>query len=146
LYNFIIKHCVEHTKHEILLWHSKYCITISPARGKKKFLKDFLPILTGVKLNAVFLLSLVYVGINVIANKAILISLISFAVSALLAGRKSLKQRVRQQQDVSNTCVSDHVGDWDGALGVRNGHAHYGSDSTSTAHTLVYGTQKVFRM
>jgi hypothetical protein len=128
------------------LWHGKYRIINSPARGKKKFLKDFLPILTGVKMNAVFLLSLVYVGINLIAKKAILISLISFAASALLTARKPLRQRVRQQQDVSNTCVTDRGGDWDGALGTRNGHALYGSDSSSTAHTLAYGTQKVFRM
>jgi len=91
-----------------------------------------------VKLNTVFLLSLVYVGINLIAKKAILISLISFAVSALLAARKPLRQRVRQQQDVRNTYVSDRGGDWNGALGAWNGHAHYGSDSSSTAHTLAY--------
>jgi hypothetical protein len=52
---------------------------------------------------------------------------------------------MRQQQDVYNTYVSDRGGDWDGALGVRKGHDHYGSDSSSTAHTLAYGTQKVFR-
>jgi len=106
---------------------------------------DLLPLLTAVKLNAVVLLSLVYAGINLIAKKAILISLISVVVSALLAARKPLRQRVRQQQDVNDTNVSGRGGDWIGALGVRNSHAHYGSDSSSTAHTLAYRTQKVFR-
>ena len=101
--------------------------------------------LNGVKLNAAVLLPLVYVGINLIAKKAILISLISFAVSALLAARKPLRQRVRQQPDVYGTNVTGRRGDWNGALGVRNSHIHYGSDSSSTAHTLTYGTQKVFR-
>ena len=127
------------------MWHSKYCIINSPARGKKKFLKDFLLILTGRKLNAVVLLSLVYVGINLIAKKAFLISLISIAVSVLLAARKPLRQRVCQQQDVYNSYVSNRGGDWEGALGVRNGHVQYGSDSSSTAHTLAYGTQKILR-
>jgi hypothetical protein len=127
------------------MWHNKYCIINSPARGKKKFLKDFLPILAGVKLNAVVVLFLFYVGINLIAKKAILVSLISFAVSALLAARKPLRQRVRQQQEVYDTYVSDRGGERDGALGVRNNYAHYGSHSSSTAHTLAYGTQKVFR-
>jgi hypothetical protein len=84
-------------------------------------------------------------GINLIAKKAILISLISFAVSALLPAKKPLRQGVRQQQDVNNTNVSDRGVDWDGALDVRNGHDHYGSDSSSTAHTLAYETQTVFR-
>ena len=79
------------------------------------------------------------------AKKAILVSLISFAVSALLEERKPLRRRVGQQQDVYSTYVGDRGGDWDGALGVWNSHAHYGSDSSSTAHTLAYGIQKVFR-
>ena len=146
MYSSVAIHGVKNTKkHQILLGHNTYCIINSPARGKNKLLKDFLPILTGVKLNAVVLLSLVYVGINLIAKKSILISLISFAVSALLAERKPLRQRVRQQKDVYDTNVTDRGGYWNGALGVRNSHAHYGSYSSSTAHTLAYGTQKVFR-
>jgi hypothetical protein len=78
------------------------------------------------------------------AKTTILTNLISFAVSALLEEGKPLRHRVRHQQDVYSTYVGDGGGDWDGALGVWNSHAHYGSDSSSTAHTLAYGTQKVF--
>jgi hypothetical protein len=65
------------------LSHSKYCIINSPARGKKKLLKKLLPILIGVKMEAVVFLALAYVGINLIAKKAILISLISIGISGI---------------------------------------------------------------
>ena len=86
-----------------------------------------------MKLTVAVLLVLAYVGINLIAKKTILISLISIAVSALLAA----SQKVRQQQDVFITYMKDREVDWDGGdLGVRNGHADYGRHSSSTAHTL----------
>ena len=90
-------------------------------------------------------LALAYVGINLIAKKAILASLISIALSAYVAAaRKFLSQRADSPHDVYDTDVSHRGGGWDAAMGVGYGHAQ-GSHSSSVAHTLAYGTRKVFR-
>ena len=108
-------------------------------------LKNLLPALIGVKLKAAFFLALAYVGSNLMAKKAILVSLISIAISAFQASRKLLIQRAHQPHDVYDTYVGHHGRGWNGALGVGYGHARYGSHSSSVAHILAYGTQKVFR-
>nr|CAD7448812.1 unnamed protein product [Timema bartmani] len=61
-------------------------------RGKKKILKKILPILLLVKLKILTLLVLGYFGIALIAKKAILVSIISIAISAFIGIRKLLSQ------------------------------------------------------
>jgi hypothetical protein len=104
----------------------KYCTINSPARGNKKLLKDFLPILAAVKLTAAVVL-----GINLIAKKVIFVSLVSFAFSALLAAREPESEGASEGQRGVERWVFGQL-------------RHCGSHCSSTAHTLAYGTQKCF--
>jgi hypothetical protein len=123
-----------------------------PARGKKKLLKNLIPILIGLKLKAIIFLALASLGISLIAKKAILVSLISVAISTFVTVRNLLSQRSRQtHNDVRETYVSHHGGGWDeiagagGYIGSGYGQVGYASHASPAAHTLAYGYQKAAR-
>lgn len=125
---------------------------VTEARGKKKMLKNLIPILIGVKLMAFIFLALASLGISLIAKKAILVSLISFAISTFVAVRKLLSQRARHpHNEVYETYVSHHGGGWDGVagpggyIGSGYGQAAYASHASPAAHTLAYGAQTAAR-
>nr|CAD7268070.1 unnamed protein product [Timema shepardi] len=139
------------------------------ARGKKKILKKILPILLLVKLKVLTLLVLGYFGIALIAKKAILVSIISIAISAFIGIRKLLSQNHGWQphqshHEVHEAYPSHGGGGWaDGGgysvgggsgPGVGGGgfsggydasysnHGEYGSHSSPVAQSLAYGGQK----
>jgi hypothetical protein len=122
------------------------------ARGKKKLLKNLIPILIGVKLKAIIFLALASLAISLIAKKAIFVSLVSVAISTFVALRKLLGQRSRQPHtEVYDTYMSHHGGGWDGAAGAVGyigsgyGQAGYASHASPAAQTLAYGVQKAAR-
>jgi hypothetical protein len=115
-------------------------------------LKSLIPILIAVKLKAIILLALASLGISLIAKKAILVSLISVAISTFVAVRKLLSQRARHpHNEVYETYVSQHGGGWDGVAGAGGyigsgyGQAAYASHASPVAHTLAYGAQNAVR-
>jgi hypothetical protein len=123
-----------------------------PARGKKKSLKNLIPILIGLKLKAIIFLALASLAISLVAKKAILVSLISIAISSFVAVRKLLSQRSRRpHNEVYETYVGHHGGGWDGVAGAGAyiasgyGEAGYASHASPAAHTLAYGIQKAAR-
>lgn len=121
-------------------------LSCSPARGRKKLLKNLLPILIGIKLKVAVLLTLAYLAIAFIAKKALLVSLVSSAISAFAVIQKLLSQGPQYpHHEVQGTYVVPHGGGWEGAVGGGYGHADFGSHPSPVAHTLAYGTQKSSR-
>jgi len=126
-------------------------LSCSPARGKKKLLKSLLPILIAVKLKAAALLALAFLVISLVAKKAILVSLVSTAISAFVAVQKFLSQRSQHpHHQLHETYVAPYGGGWDGVVGGGYssggyGHPEFGIHSSPVAHSLAYGTQKAAR-
>jgi hypothetical protein len=105
-----------------------------------------------VKLKAIIFLALASLVISLVAKKAILVSVISIAISTFVALRKLLSQRSRHpHNEVYDTYVSHHGGGWDGVAGAGGyigsgyGQAGYASHASPAAHTLAYGVQKAAR-
>ncbi|XP_023724568.1 uncharacterized protein LOC111873815 [Cryptotermes secundus] len=123
---------------------------VTEARGKKKLLKNLIPILIGLKLKAVIFLALASLAITFIAKKAIFVSLISLAISAFVALQKLLGQWSRHpHNEVYDTYSSHGGGGWNrgaaGYSGTGYGQAEYASHASPAAHTLAYGAQKTAR-
>jgi hypothetical protein len=121
-------------------------------RSKKKLLKQLLPVLIGLNLKAVAFLALASLGIFLVAKKAVLVSLVSIAISTLIAIRKFVSQRSQHPHPgVYESHVGHHGGGWEGVptagghVGSGYGEAGYSSLSSPAAHTLAYGSQKAAR-
>ncbi|XP_069679308.1 uncharacterized protein [Periplaneta americana] len=129
-------------------FRQKVADLVTEGRGKKRILKTLLPILIGVKVKAVAVMVLAYFGIALIAKKALLLSLISLAISAFSMMRKFLSQRSHHpHHEVHESYASPHS--WGGySMGYDSsgyGHGEYGSHSSQVAHTMAYGSQKAAR-
>ncbi|XP_071441022.1 uncharacterized protein [Hetaerina americana] len=117
---------------------------MSQGRGKK-ILKAVIPILVGIKIKVVILMILTYFAIALIAKKAILASLISLVISAVIGIRKLAGHDHGHHVSPHHHVVSGGPYHGDSGPGYEIEHYggdHYASHSSPVAHALAYGGQK----
>ncbi|KXJ70707.1 uncharacterized protein LOC109407028 [Aedes albopictus] len=108
---------------------------VSEARGKKKLLKQLLPILGLVKLKIVGLAILALFGIALIAKKALIVSVIALVLSKFLF----LKKLLSGKKDDSHA-YHGSSGGW----AESSGYGDYGAHS-QPAHSIAYAGHKPVR-
>lgn len=109
---------------------------VSEARGKKKILKQLMPILGIVKLKVVALGILALLAIGLVAKKALLVSLVSIAISGFVAIKKLLAKKLGGGHEEA---VPYHGGGWQsGSSGWNSYEPHYDAHG-SVGHSLAYG-------
>ncbi|XP_058813159.1 uncharacterized protein LOC131677385 [Topomyia yanbarensis] len=109
---------------------------VSEARGKKKIIKQLLPILGIVKLKMVGLALVALLGIALIAKKALLVSIIALVLSKFLF----LKKLLSKKDDSQSTSYHGASAGWS----ESSGYGDYGSHS-QPAHSIAYAGHKPAR-
>lgn len=120
---------------------------VSEARGKKKILKQMMPILGIIKLKVVALGILALLGIGLVAKKALVVSLISIAISIFIFIKKLLAKKLSLVGGLGGheESVPYHGGGgWQSGGGWNSYDPHYGGGDSighgsSIAHSLAYG-------
>lgn len=108
---------------------------VSEARGKKKILKQLMPILGIVKLKVVALGILALLAIGLVAKKALLVSLVSIAISGFVFIKKLLAKKLGGGHEEA---VPYHGGGWQSGSGWNSYEPHYDAHG-SVGHSLAYG-------
>lgn len=105
---------------------------VSEARGKKKILKQLMPILGIVKLKVVALGILALLAIGLVAKKALLVSFVSIAISAFVFIKKLLAKKLGggHEEAVPYHAVA--------SSGWNSYEPHYDAHG-SVGHSLAYG-------
>lgn len=126
-------------------------------RGKKKMIKKLLPLLGLIKLKVAGLAILLLFGIGLIAKKAILVSLVSIAISGFIALKKLLGSKGKGGGEHIEAVPyhgggggggwsSGGGGGWGGYGGDSHGFGEYGSHSQPIGQSVAYsGHHKVAR-
>lgn len=120
---------------------------VAEGRGKKKLIKKLLPLLGLIKLKLVGLAIIVLFGIGLIAKKAILISLISIAISGFLFLKKLLAKKMGGGHDEHASASFSSGGSGGGWNSYEpHGFGDYGSHSSPIGQSIAYsGHHKVAR-
>lgn len=114
---------------------------VSEARGKKKIFKKLMPILGIVKLKVIALAILALLGIGLVAKKALLVSLVSIAISAFVFIKKILAKKLGGGGHEEAVPYNAGSG-WQSNSGWNSYDPHYGGGDSghgSVAHSLAYG-------
>lgn len=110
---------------------------VTEARGKKKILKQLMPILGIVKLKVVALGIIALLGIGLVAKKALLVSLLSIAISGFVFIKKLLAKKLGGGGG-HEEAVPYHGGGWQSGSGWNSYEPHYDAHG-SVGHSLAYG-------
>lgn len=105
---------------------------VSEARGKKKILKQLMPILGIVKLKVVALGILALLAIGLVAKKALAVSFISIAISAFVFIKKLLAKKLGGGHEEAVPYHSVASSGW------NSYEPHYDAHG-SVGHSLAYG-------
>lgn len=133
---------------------------IEEGRGKKKVLRMLLPLLLGLKVKFASVIGLVYLGVILLAKKALVMALISIAISVFQLVKKIMhhgevsihsKKLLEFNRVYCMKCANmflkfkaypshGYNPGWQSHIDV--GHVEYAPQSSTVGQNLAYGGQK----